>query len=87
MESKRFPSPPPLRARIGPLRLVLKVNSQKVWDEFEIAKGEVVRSKETLINNRRWFEVALKFILKGTEEKRLYEYVRMREIELAKVSA
>ena len=86
MEPKRFPSPPPLRARIGPLKLVLKVTSEKVWDKFEIAEGEVVRSKETSIDNRRRFEVALKFILRGNEEKRLYEYVRLREIELAKVS-
>ncbi|GEM_PF-5617557 len=86
MEPKRFPSPPQLRARIGPLRLVLKVNSQKLWDEFEISEGEVVRSKETSIDNKRWYEVALKFILRGTEEKKLYEYVRLRELELSKVA-
>ncbi len=87
MEPKRFPIPPPLRSRIGPLRLVLKVNSQKIWDEFEISEGEVVRSKETSIDNKRWYEVALKFILRGTEEKKLYEYVRLREIELSKVAS
>ncbi len=86
LEPRRFAKPPPLRARIGPLRLVLKVNSQKIWDEFEISEGEVVRSKETSIDNKRWFEVALKFILKGNEEKKLYEYVRLREIELSKTS-
>ncbi len=86
LEPRRFATPPPLRARIGPLRLVLKVNNQKIWDEIEISEGEVVRSRETSADNGRWFEVALKFILKGTEEKKLYEYVRLREIELAKVS-
>ena len=64
----------------------MKVNSEKIWDEFEISEAEVVRSKETSVDNKRWYEVALKFILKGTEEKKLYEYVRLREIELAKTS-
>ena len=85
MEPKRFPTAPALRARIGPLRLVLKVNNQKLWDELEILEGEVVRSKETSLDNKRMYEVALKFILKASEEKKLYDYVRMREIELAKV--
>jgi len=85
MEPRRFPSPPPLRAIIGPLRLLLKVNSQKVWDEFEVAEGEVVRSREASIDNRRFYEVAVKFRLKGPEEKKLHEYVRLRELELAKV--
>ncbi len=86
LDPRRFSTSPPLRARIGPIRLILKVNSEKIWDEFEISEAEVVRSKETSVDNKRWYEVALKFILEGTEEKKLYEYVRLREIELAKTS-
>ena len=85
LEVRRYPRPPGLHARIGPLRLLLKINNEEVWDEFEVEEGEVVRSREVSINGRYFWEVAIKFVLKGPSESRLYQYIRQREMELAKL--
>jgi len=85
LETRRYPRPPGLHARIGPLKLLLKGVSTWTGDEFEVEEGEVVRSKEISIDGRYYWEVALKFVLKGTSESKLYQYIRQREIELAKL--
>lgn len=84
IDPRRFPNPPLLRAQLGNHRLLLKLTSEKVWSEMDISNGEVVRIKEISLDNRRWWELGIKFLSKSAEQKKLYEYIRLREIELSK---
>ena len=75
---------PELRMIVGPLELNLKINADKVWPCMVIQEAEVVRIAETMLNDKRTLEIALKFRMNHQEEKNMLNYIRQRELAIIK---
>ena len=65
---------------VGPVILDLKINHEKTWPTLEIQEAEVVRTGQTMLNDKKVMQMALKFKLTRKEEENLVGYIRHREL-------